>query len=201
VNQFGTLKAMPIREGKTVGSAYLTEDWAKMDFFLRPGLGVDSLNSIQANLNLQSHEFEVLNSKDIRLLPGRRVKHFRVQHPSLGVATFVNCDEYTFKGTRLDGFAKVLFEGKISLIEWHGVTVMKPNYNVALDVGSVDKTIVKKKVLYLVYDSHIYTANESNIMSLAGNKKSEVRTFIKKNKLRVKDAADLARIAEFTSTL
>jgi hypothetical protein len=78
---------------------------------------------------------------------------------------------------------------------------MKPNYNVALDVGSVDKTIVKKKVLYLVYDSHIYTANESNIMSLAGNKKSEVRTFIKKNKLRVKDAADLARIAEFTSTL
>lgn len=203
-NQFGYLTQVPPKPANVVGSVYLKENWKQTTLNLKKAtLGTQQLVAINMKLDLKTNTFELQTDKDIKVLNGSAVESFVwMDDFQLKEEVYVNCDKFSFEGTKLQGFGRVLSQGeKLSLIQHQYLEIIQADYNMALDVGSKDHKVSKRDKLYFLKDNALIPANKKSFQTLTADKKQEISQYVKSEKLSLKDKQGLSAIVDYYNSL
>jgi hypothetical protein len=203
-NQFGYLTQVPPKPADVVGSVYLNENWKEATVNLKKAtLGIEKLAGINMKLDLKTNTLELQTDKDIKVLGGSNVESFAWMNDLQSKEVkYVNCDKFSFDGTKLHGFGRVLAEGnKLSLIQHQYLEFIKADYNLALDVGSKDHKYVKREKLYFLKNGQLIPASKKAMQTVMSDKKQEVSKYAKEQKLNLKEESGLAAVVEYYNTL
>jgi hypothetical protein len=193
-----------------VGEFYIDSVWqeGKVKFTsIVPQLGgwnSDSLAGIQMRYNTLNDELEVLADKsknDIRVIKGSQLKNFTT-NPGTEPKTYVNAA--AFKSEKpLRGFAKVLVQGDLSLIEYFYPKITKPNYNPGFATGEKNTVVHQGSDYYVVTDgtAQKVTLSKKSIVALMKEKQKDVEAYVKEKDVNFKNEDDVARLFKFYNSL
>jgi hypothetical protein len=185
--------------GEVVGNVYLNEEWKKTTLKV---IGYEKeVNDYSCKVNLYSNLIEVKIDNVIKVIDGAKVESFRWTNEETGGQSFYrNASAYQIKGIPQTGFLEVLIDGKIPLFKKIQVDIKKPDYNMALNIGSKSTKIVKEEILYFAKDKElvkIKSIKNRNFTALFGEFSSEVDRFIQAKSLRTSVEADLVLIFKY----
>jgi len=203
LNPSELVMGIPMAPGKTVGDTYLSEDWKTGTIILYENDKM--IERYPIRYDIQTNELEIKASNGIKALQGQRIKSFTwVDSPDSPPAYFINakdlkCDD----GSVLTGFLQVLEDGSIPLFKRTYLQIRKADYNVSLNVGSVDDKILKKDEFYLLYDEKIYEtpSSKKKLLPFFGDHAAAMEEFMKDKNLGVSKEGDLQWIFNHYNSL
>ncbi len=198
-----SLLGMPMRGAEIVGDSYLYPDWRQSNVMLYEDDKLIENHLVRYDMQDDNLEFKFGN--DVRVLKGSKVKSF-VSLDSVNNAPsfymngkdFVNKDNVPF-----DGFLQILSDGKMPLLKRYEVYVKQPDYNIALNVGSIDYKIIKKTQYYYLNNGKLYLipGSKGRILKLFGDEKDNVNKFMKLNKVQVSQEHHLSAVFNYYNSL
>jgi hypothetical protein len=203
-NQFGYLTQIPPKPAGVVGSVYLNEEWHVTTVKLKKEThGVSQLVGVDMKLDLKANTLEFQTDKGIKVIGGHNVEGFSWKNNTDSrEEIYLNCDKFSFDGTKLLGFARMLTEGaRMSLVQHQYLEIVTAQYNVALDVGSKDHQYTKKDKLYLLKDNALISANKKSIIAATADKKEQVEHYKNEHKLNLKDPSDVVDLIAYYNSL
>jgi len=102
------------------------------------------------NYDLMDEYFLINSDKQAYLLPRFKVRYLKTLN-YLGEVDN-NSSNFSFKKTS-DGIRllQTITDGECALYKYTGVYVRKSNYNPAMDVGTINDTVIKKVEYYITY--------------------------------------------------
>lgn len=170
------------------GSPYLSNDWIKGTIILGDGKVVD-------NLDIKFDQFTdailYKNDKGEELEVAEPVKEFKVN--------IKNTDRLFRSGFKPAGnntetnFYEVLVDGNLKFVKRLKKEIMTTrDYNATSDT----KSVTEKISYYIVKDNQpiLVSKNEKVILETIGEMENELNDFIKQNKLKLKDEADILKV-------
>jgi hypothetical protein len=193
-----------------IGEFYIDSVWqeGKVKFTsIVPQLGgwnSDSLAGIQMRYNTLNDELEVLADKsknDIRVIKGSQLKNFTT-NPGTSPEMYVNA--VTFKSEKpLRGFAKVLVQGDLSLIEYFYPKITKPNYNPGFATGEKNTVVRQGSDYYVVSNgtAEKATLSKKSMLALMNAKQKDVEAYLKEKNVNFKNEDDVVRLFKFYNSL
>jgi hypothetical protein len=141
--------------GSIVGDPYLNQEWRSANLLLYKQDKV--IINVPVRLDVYNFGLEVKTNEGIRFIDGAMVKNFECRDlPERESKLYINTKEYSSMQPHLSGFFEILSEGKQQLLKLTVVRIKKPDYNVALNVGSRDTKIYKVTNYYLANESGLY---------------------------------------------
>lgn len=200
----------PTEAPNVIGIFYIDSVWqeGKVKFTsIVPQLGgwnSDSLAGIQMRYNTLNDELEVLADKgknDIRVIRGSQLKSFTT-YAGTNPKVYVNAG--TFKSEKpLKGFAKVLVQGNLSLIEYFYPKITKPNYNPGFATGEKNTIVRQGSNYYVVSDgtAEKVTLSRKGILSVMKDKQKDVEAYVKEKDVNFKSEEDVVRLFQFYNGL
>ena len=191
------LYGLPVPPGSTIGDNYLNKEWNQATFLLYRSEKM--IEGYPAKFDIQSDLFEVKTNNGIKILDNSKVKNV-VWIDSLTSLPhyFVNGKEYRIEGVPSTGILEIVVDGIFPLFKKTELFVKEPTYNVAFDVGSRDKKIFQKEIMYYGKDKDLMRVkNKKDVLAAAGGRATEVEAFVKSNKLNLNKETDLKRVFEF----
>jgi len=191
------LYGLPVPPGSTMGDNYLNKEWNQATFLLYQSEKM--IEGYPAKFDIQSDLFEVKTNNGIKILDNSKVKNV-VWIDSLTSLPhyFVNGKEYRIEGVPSTGILEIVVDGIFPLFKKTELLVKEPTYNVAFDVGSRDKKIFQKAIMYYGKDKDLMRVkNKKDVLAAAGGRATEVEAFVKSNKLNLNKETDLKRVFEF----
>ena len=191
------LYGLPVPPGSTIGDNYLNKEWNQATFLLYQSEKM--IEGYPAKFDIQSDLFEVKTNNGIKILDNSKVKNV-VWIDSLTSLPdyFVNGKEYRIEGVPSTGILEIVVDGIFPLFKKTELFVKEPTYNVAFDVGSRDKKIFQKEIMYYGKDKDLMRVkNKKDVLAAAGGRATEVEAFVKSNKLNLNKETDLKRVFEF----
>lgn len=194
------LYGLPVPPGTTIGDNYLNKEWNQATFLLYQSEKM--IEGYPAKFDIQSDLFEVKTKNGIKILDNSKVKNV-VWIDSLTSLPhyFVNGKEYRIEGVPSSGILEILVDGIFPLFKKTELLVKEPTYNVAFDVGSRDKKIIQKEIIYYGKDKDlIRVKNKKDVLAAAGDRAAEVEAFVKSNKLGLNKETDVKRVFEFLNS-
>jgi len=115
---------------------------------------------------------------------------------------YINCLEYENDNTHLSGFAELLIEGKINLLLYRNLAIVKGNYIITHDAGQRNDEYLVEEMYYVNIDNKLYPANKKKyIMHLLKDRRNEIEEFVNSNNLKYNDKEGLIRIVNFYNSL
>lgn len=194
------------RTASVIGTAYLDTTWqvGTVTFYrpLSPASTVDSLANVSVRLDLITHDIEVqAGSNDIRLAKGTDVRSVRLKNTDAG--PYVNVRNYQGEADALAGFFEQVASGKLSLLQYSSVYVVKANYNSAMGTGSKDDERVRKEDWYTAQNGQVtkFSAGKKALLALMTDKKEQIEAFLKTQKPDLKAKAGLKAAFAYYNTL
>ena len=200
----GVIYGMSIKAPDLTGSVYLNDDWRDAVLYLKKGaFSADTISNVSVKLDLKTNTFEIFTDKNIKILPGAKVAHFTWLDPSKGNSeSYNNCDEFSFEGSKLNGFCKVLSDnGNVFLVEHQYIELIEADYNVQLSVGNKDDRIVKRERLYLISDNRMMRYEKKTLYSLMGEKSDQIKKYIRENGLNISKRDDLKQVVDYYNSI
>lgn len=196
------------RTTEVLGTYYLDQDWtsATVRFYPRTistpkgTVNLDSLTDIQIKIILFGNEVEFNTPEGIKIISGTLIKSFTLQKPNQLPKTYISTLEFVDNYDKIKpSFFEILVDGKVKLLEYTKVNIQKPDYVEAFNTGSKDIKITKSKQLFITQSNEVLKLkpNKRAVLALMADKKVEVETFIKQNKLFIKDRVDLLKVFKF----
>lgn len=179
------------------GTVYLEPHWTLADIKFS-GTG-PFLKDCSMKYNLQNKDLEILHQNEVKVLPWRRVAAFYAKPAGRPAEKYVNASRYFFGDIPLEGFLMVLDSNKWELLERAEVKTIEPSYNPALDIGEKSDQYVKRVSLLLAKDGKIYEVElrTKKFAQQFGNKQEQVLTFMKKERINLKNREDLQKLFKF----
>ena len=200
VDQFGTVKTTnkdPQADGSK--SVYLVDEWVNSNIYLRQAAGSNMIENIPIKVDLLTNSIELQSPTGVKVLSLSKVDKFEWVNPANGKhEAYTNCGKV--EGGKLSGFC-VVSGDEVKLIRHHHVQVIKPDYNVALDVGSKEERTIKKTTLYLVKNQRFVEYSKRSVYALMEDKQRQVKDFVKKNKLNLNEEADLNTLVDYYNSI
>lgn len=194
-------------KGGVLGDSYLDSTWAlgSVKLFQKigaPGREGDSIANVPLRLDLYTNELELKanDAKDIRAVKGNQIRFFTLESPQRRI--FLNARSFRSEDD-LQGFVELVAGGRISLVEFTKLNIIKPNFNEALSVGSKDTKLVKTSQYYVVKGNTLFPLNTSKkkVLDALADRADDVEKFIKTNSLNLKSRTDLAKVFEYYNNL
>lgn len=194
-------------KGGVVGDSYLDSTWTlgSVKLFQKigaPGREGDSIANVPLRLDLYTNELELKanDAKDIRAVKGTQIRFFTLESPQRRI--FLNARSFRSEDN-LQGFVELVAGGRISLVEFTKLNIIKPNYNEALSVGSKDTKLVKTSQYYVVKGNTLFplTTSKKKVLDALADRADDVEKFIKTNSLNLKSRTDLAKVFEYYNNL
>jgi hypothetical protein len=188
------------------GSYYLDTDWnvATVRFYPKTiatpkgTVKLDSLTDIQIRIILQGNDVEFNTPDGIKVISGTLVKGFSWQAKNqMASKNYVSTLEFVDNYDKTKpSFFEILADGKTKLLEYTKITIQKPDYNEAFNVGSKDTKIIKEKQLFINKGKEVlrFSTNKKDLLELMADKKTEIEKYVKDNNLSIKDRSDLLKI-------
>ncbi len=209
-NGNSTLFGLKGPRGNVVGDPYLDSTWhaGSIKLFQKigpPGREGDSISNVPLRLDLHSNELEVQvsNSKEIRAVRGSMVRFFTIEGSERRV--FMNTQQFRSEDN-LQGFVELVMagqRGRLSLVEYTKLNIIKPTYNEALGTGNKDTKITKSNQYYVVKGNTLFHIGSSKkkLLEAMGDRADDVEKFIKTNDISLKSRTDLTKVFAYYNSL
>jgi hypothetical protein len=200
IGQSDLLYGIPPAPGRTLGDYYLDPKWNTGSVFLKDS--ERKIEGLPLKYDIKTQTIEILANKAVKVLDARKVKGM-VWYDSLTQlgSFFANAGEFTEEGVPLAGLIEVMSDGAIPLLCYTTVWIKKADYVPALDVGSRDDKIMKRKTYYYSIDRQLTKiSSKKKLLPVFGDKADAVDAFIKTNDLSVNKPFDLKLIFDFFNT-
>jgi hypothetical protein len=194
-------------KGALVGDPYLDSAWhtGSIKLFQKigpPGREGDSIANVPLRLDLYSNEVEVQinNTKEIRAVSGNQVRFFTIEGAERRV--FMSTRQFRSEDN-LQGFVELITGGRISLVEYSKLNIIKPSYNEALGTGTKDTKITKSSQFYAVKGNTLFSIGSSKkkLLEAMGDRADDVEKFIKSNDISLKSRVDMAKVFTYYNSL
>ena len=192
-NSGGIVETFPIKKGDTSGDYYLNEHWYEGNIIMN---GNKLISKKPLKIDLQNNAVEVKFDQEVRFMYLKEIDTISWFNAiSAKQNIFINSKRFGIVNPPL---IEVLFDSEdFKLFAHTKTTLIKANYNAALDVGEKSDKIIKERVLY-------YAKKELKMQELPKSKKSFLSIFddqsekakdlLKKQRLDYKDEEDLNKL-------
>ena len=141
------------------------------------------------NYDLEGQSFIVKNNGKLFELPSETVNQIVIQDVRNGIE-----EEYMIykDGNGVYGLFGKLVDGEVQLLTRTNIKIVEPNYNVALDVGTVRPKFVQFEELFIARDGKMYKLpKKRNQIKKSLEKQSDVAFFLTDQKVNPQDKAEL----------
>lgn len=182
-NYFQMMSIKP-SDPKVVGDRMLFGEWTKCDITLKNG---KTLKNVSANYDILMDILYAQVSTGIASLDPDIVLELKETNGLF---------EYVRPKLSTDGFSRIVCKnGPFEILEFVEIIEKKPDYNVALDVGSRDYKLIKKFSICLRAEGEMVevTKNKSR-KKFFGKKYKELNKLVKSDGLTWNDTSDLCAI-------
>lgn len=192
--------------GEVVGNPYLDSTWKEGSIKLfqkigPPGREGDSIANVPIRLDLYANEVEIKTpANEIRAVSGSMVRFFTIE--GIERRVFMNARQFRAEEP-VQGFMELIASGRISLVEYTKLNIIKPSFNEALGTGSRDTKISKSPQYFAVRGNTLFQIGTSKkkLLEALGDRADDVEKFIKTNDLSMKSRADMAKIFAYYNNL
>lgn len=201
----GVLFGVEGEAGKVIGDNYYdtTFQAGNVRFYGRIG-AADSLGGVPVRYDLMTQEVEVrAGANDIRAAKAPTVRYFVMNNRLGGANLFINVREFRGDADQLVGFFEDVTSGKLTLLQRHSIHVKKANYNAALNTGTKDDELEKKREWYVAKGRQAFkfSPNKKVILELMADKQAAIETFLKDKKPDLKKASGLSEVFGYYNSL
>jgi hypothetical protein len=194
------LYGIPMAPGGVVGDNYLDKKWNAATILLYQSETM--IEGHPVKYDIKSDIVEIKSKSGIKILGGEKIKNMVWIDSLTSVPQyFVNGAEFKKDGVESRGLLEVLVDGDLPLLKKTEIYVKQPTYNAAMDAGSKDTKIFQKEIFFYSVDKNLMIIkNKKNVLEAAGDRATEVETYIKANKINVNKLPDLKKVFEFLNT-
>lgn len=198
------MDGIPLPAPKVIGDTYIDQDWKKGAFLI---YGKDkSLGGYEIRYDLDKQELEIKTQTGVKVVSEAQLKSFITFSPDeKEPRIFVNAREFKAgSGFRFIGFLRVLEDGDYALVSGFTIKVKRPDYNVAMNVGSRDYQIYKKEQLFYVTQGTVFAlpGKKRELLSIFPEQaREEVSSFVQSEKLDPSETNDLMKIFRFYNNI
>lgn len=200
VDPAGYLEQFDLPPVPTEGNVYLEDNWQSGNITLKGGY---RLNDLQIRYDLFHNSLEFMDEGNRKVCPLYLIEKFNIAQNN-EVSVYVNIKETPLvKLINHKGIVKVIYTKKISLFSYTYLKILEPTYAPEFDMGRKSDKIVKKKTYYLINENKpykLYTSINKNEVPF-GNHFIEIKSYIKKNNLKLKQEKDLIEIVDYYNQL
>ncbi|GAA4426228.1 hypothetical protein GCM10023188_08060 [Pontibacter saemangeumensis] len=193
-----------------IGNTFLNEDWEKANLYLTFNR---KLENQHMKYDIEQNQFLLRNDsasaegpENFDAISGVSVLAFEIDDPLAGKKIYLNSVNagFTDGRTPYPGFLEVLVEGPVNLYRQVETSVLRANYNVALNAGVKKDRIVKKEAFF------VRRAAEKELYEISNNKKDnfqffdkqqQVEKFVKENNIKFKQQEDLVKLVSYYNAL
>jgi len=205
IPQTGVLFGVAGEAGKLIGDNYYdtTFQAGNIRFYGRIG-AADSLGGIPVRYDLITQEVEVrAGANDIRAAKAPTVRYFIMNNRLGGSNQFVNVREFRGEADGLVGFFEYVAAGKLSLLQRHSITVKRANYNAALNVGTKDDELVKKREWFVGKNRQAlkFSPSKKALLELMADQQPAIEAYLKDKKPDLKKESGLAAVFAYYNSL
>ncbi|MFZ4398674.1 MAG: hypothetical protein ACOYO1_01470 [Bacteroidales bacterium] len=182
-------------DSKIIGSAYIYEDWKAADIKMTTDSAI--YQDILIKVDILNNLIEIKDANEIKILPEKLTGFFIIKETD---EIFITKNK--LNNCILNGFSKVLYNGKTSLLSNYSARIKKANYNIALDVGNRNDEIIIEKKYFLLINKELKEVNRNKkkfIDSFAFN--SKIQDFIKEKNISPKNENDLIALLTFIDSI
>jgi hypothetical protein len=199
----GIIEAKPFSKGQLEGSFYYFPKWAKGSVQLNKSrLLTDQL--IQYNIFNNTLELRSEKTKLTFYLVCEDIVAFTLIDSLSNEHKFTNTKEYPSiskkSSDKMQGFFEILVEGShTKLLSKTDISILKSNYNVALDSGDKNDKIIKNESLYFLNNDHLLKIpkNKKEIIDLFIPYTAEINETISSRGLNIKSKEGLVEIVHY----
>ncbi|MFD2245972.1 hypothetical protein [Pontibacter ruber] len=217
---FGNFRTVDLNSADTnaptvVGNTFLTDNWCAGSIYIAPNQLLETpkfkydIENNQILLNTSTKKpkpDQADNPEDLRVINGVQVLAFEINDPVQGKRGFVSSinSGYTLQGAPAPGFLEVLADGNMYLYRKVETSLLKANYNIALNAGEKRDRIVKREVYFLRKDGskELIPVSRNKKETLAAfDKQAQVEKFATDNKVKFNNADDLTQLVTYYNSL
>jgi len=176
-----------------VGSPYLSDDWSKGSIALYNG---DVIDDITLKYNVFKKEMLFQADGDIYVLSSPD----SVLFITMGNRRFVYLPVNDRKKKSEKDYFEELSDGDVCrLLLRHTASILKSNYNVALNAGEKDDRMEHQSAYYLIKDNLVVPVDRKgeNLYRLLSDKSAELSDFVKERHLSFTSQDDLIQIIDY----
>jgi len=194
-------------KGSVKGDVYLDSAWHIAEIFFYPEVvrrydanASDSVGGYKVRVEVVDYTVEFLVDSKGKAVEESAIRKV-IWNDRKEQTTLVNTRQYGISDD-LKGFFEVLSEGPLTVLKYTRITLLKPTYNIALDVGEKDYRILKKADYYYLREGkgakpEKFKYSKSTLLELMKNKKAQVEKYVEENNLNLKQEADLRKVLNF----
>lgn len=191
---------IPHPKGEVINEWYLNDHWNMSSILLKESEMV--LENCLVKYNVKDETLEIKTSTDIKLLYVSKVKSVAWTDSVTNLKSYlISGQDFVENGAHLGGLLEVLADGKKPLLKRTTIYIKKPDYNVAMSVGSRDETVYQQKDLYVSTNNTLSKIkSKKDLLNSLQDQKELVESYIKDQQLNVKKEKDLIRALDFYNT-
>lgn len=206
-----TIYGMEGPGGSVQGDIYLDSAWHVAEVFFYPEIirrydpnASDSIGGYQVRVEVVDYSVEFMMQSAPKAVEESAIQKVKWQKGDQKVV-LVNTRQFSGMSA-IKGFFQVIAEGPLTILKYTKINLLKPTYNVALDVGTKDYRILKKEEYYYLKEGkgtqkpEKFKPSKSVLLELMRNRKSGVEKYIEENDLNVRKEEDLAKVVAFYNT-
>ena len=205
IPQTGVLFGVAGEAGKVIGDNYYdtTFQAGNIRFYGRIG-GSDSLGGIPVRYDLITQEVEVrAGANDIRAAKAPTVRYFMMNNRLGGSNLFINAREFRGETDEFVGFLESVVAGKLSLLQRHSITIKRANFNAALNVGTKDDELVKKREWFVAKGriAKRFSPGKKALLELMADQQPAIEAYLKDKKPDLKKESGLTDVFAYYNSL
>lgn len=202
-----TIYGIDERKSNIKGDVYLDSAWHVGEVFFYPEVihrydpnASDSVGGYKIRVEVVDYTVEFLIENKAKAVEESAIRRL-VWMNGTDKITLVNTRQYGVSDG-LKGYFELLSEGKLTILKYTRITLLKPTYNIALDIGEKDYRILQKSDYYYLREGknskpEKFKFSKSSILDLMKDKKSSVEKYVEAERLNLKQEADLRRVLQF----
>jgi len=180
---------------KVIGSSYIYDDWQLADIKMTSDSGI--IQNVLVKIDVLYNVIEIKDAAEIKILPANLTRFVKLKEKKEDFITKNALGDYI-----LNGFSKILYNGKTSLLCNYSVRIKEAKYNEALAVGNRDDEIIIVKKYYFFMNNELKPVEKNKkkfFKSFADNFK--IQTFIKEKKISPKNEVDLLALMVYIDSI
>jgi len=181
----------PTKTSFFTGSPYIKSEWQLADVIVTENKGV--ILNMPVRIDAEYNLVEILDDNRVKVLHATNTYSIAIKGSN---EVFVS--NKTLGISEPEGFFKVIYNKKSSLLCHYSTKLIEGSYNAVLDAGiKEDKTVIDKRY-YILKDGKI-TKLEKNRKRLIRqfNEKPDVIKYIKEERIVPREESDLIRLMAF----
>lgn len=186
--------------GTVIGDQFLTAHWDKTDLYLFEYENV--IKGFYTKYDLERNTLYLKVGEFVKYIDGTNIEKF-ILSDSLNrtVREFRNAKTFYLNDAPLIGFVEIVVDGPMILLAKTRIDVLKPDFNIALNSGSKDFKILKKRAIYYSVKFVCYEIQKKTLTKAFGDLQQEILSYTEKEKLKFRKERDLIKIVQYYNSV